>query len=51
MAPAVIVSSASSLKHICDGSFPEIFISNINNIYAHEDSDISKILESKKKTC
>ena len=48
MAPAVIVSSASSLKHICDGSFPEIFISNINNIYAHEDSDINKILESKK---
>ena len=47
MASPVIVPTASSLKHICDGSFPEIFISNINNIYAHEDSDINKVLESK----
>ena len=47
--PTVTLASANGLNHINDASFPEIFISNIDNIYAHEDSDISKILESKKK--
>ena len=47
--PAVTLASANWLNYIDDASFPEIFISNINNIYAHEDSDISRILESKKK--
>ena len=47
--PAVTLASANGLNHINDASFPDIFISNIDNIYAHEDSDISKILESKKK--
>ena len=44
---AVIVKTASHLKHITDVSFPEIFVSNINNIYAHEDEDICTILKSK----
>ena len=47
--PAVTLASANGLNHINDASFPEIFISNINNIYAHKDSNISKVLESKKK--
>ena len=46
----VSIKTANDLKHICDTSFPEVFIPNIGNIYAHTDKDIYSILDSKSKT-
>ena len=46
----VSIKTANDLKHICDTSFPEVFIPNIGNIYAHTDKDIYTILDSKSRT-
>ena len=46
---SVTLKTANDLKHICDISFPEVFVSNIGVIYAHTDADIYTILDSKTK--
>ena len=46
---SVTLKTANDLTHICDISFPEVFVSNIGVIYAHTDADIYTILDSKTK--